>query len=42
MELVPNDLGASAAEFFRGDVAGAKAAELADIVGIEDDFEGVV
>ena len=42
MELIPDDLGASAAEFSRGDVTGAKAAELADVVGIEDDFEGVI
>ena len=42
MELIPDDLGACAAEFFGGDVAGAKATELANIVGVEDDFEGVV
>ena len=42
MELVPDDLGASAAEFFGGDVAGAKTAELANIVGVEGDFERVV
>ena len=42
MELVPDDLGASAAEFFGGDVAGAESTELADIVGVEGDFERVV
>ena len=42
MELIPDDLGASAAEFFGGDVAGAKTTELADVVGVEGDFEGVI